>query len=89
MTPPTLTVAGRMVVTNSSTQITKDDQPITLAQLTAGEMVEVEGQQQMDNSVLAKSIDVEDGSSPSPSPSPSPDDSSSGTTSGHDSGEGD
>jgi hypothetical protein len=56
----TLMVAGRKVVTNSSTRITSDgDATLTLSALKVGAMVEVHGSTLSDNSVLATNINLE------------------------------
>jgi len=60
ITPPTLMVSGRMVVTNGSTRIRSGDKTIALTDLKPGEKVEVEGTKQADGSVLASKIKVED-----------------------------
>src|SRR5262249_7941520 len=84
ITPPTLTVSGRPVVTNADTKIKRSGNPITLADLKVGDQVEVEGTQQADGSVLASKIKFEDddnqdeneneneNENPNPSPKPSP-----------------
>ncbi len=59
VTPPTLSVAGRVVTTNASTRIHRGDTAIALADIKAGDLVEVRGALQTDGSVLA--ADVEDG----------------------------
>ncbi len=56
---PNLTVAGRTVVTDANTEIKKDDTHLTLADLHVGDVVQVSGTLQPDNSVLAKEIDLE------------------------------
>ena len=61
ITPPTLMVSGRKVMTNGSTRIRSGDKTITLADLKPGEKVEVDGTKQADGSVLASKIKVEDG----------------------------
>jgi uncharacterized protein DUF5666 len=61
ITPPTLMVSGRTVVTNGSTRIRSGDKIITLTDLKPGEKVEVDGTRQADGSVLASKIKVEDG----------------------------
>jgi hypothetical protein len=61
ITPPTLMVSGRKVVTNGSTRIRRGDKTVSLADLKVGDKVEVEGTKQADNSVLASKIKVEDG----------------------------
>jgi hypothetical protein len=58
---PTLVVAGRTVVTDSSTRITDGGADTTLSALTVGMMVEVEGALQADGSVLAERIKVVNG----------------------------
>ena len=56
---PNLTVAGRAVVTDANTEIKKDDALVTLADLHVGDVVQVSGTVQADNSVLAKEIELE------------------------------
>lgn len=56
---PNLTVAGRTVVTDANTEIKKDDTLVTLADLHVGDVVQVSGTLQADNSVLAKEIELE------------------------------
>ena len=60
ITPPTLMVSGRKVVTNGSTRIRRGDKTVALTDLKPQEKVEVEGTMQADNSVLASKIKVED-----------------------------
>jgi len=60
ITPPSLRVAGRTVLTNSSTKIKRDGQSIALSDLEVGQTVEVEGIAQPDGSVLAVKIATED-----------------------------
>ena len=60
MTPPTLTVSGRLVQTDSHTRIRSHDQTISLSDVKPGNVVEVEGQAS-GGAVLAQSINVEDG----------------------------
>jgi hypothetical protein len=48
ITPPSLRVAGRTVLTNSSTKIKRDGQSIALTDLQVGQTVEVEGNVQPD-----------------------------------------
>jgi hypothetical protein len=64
VTPPTLMVSGRKVMTNGSTRIRRGDKTVGLADLKVGEKVEVKGTlkgtRQTDNSVLASKIKVED-----------------------------
>ena len=63
VTPPTLTVGGRVVVTDSTTEFDADehDSRFTLADLHAGDTVKVEGTLQPDSSVLAREIEVRHG----------------------------
>ena len=57
-----LQVAGRRVTVDGNTRILgRDNTPIPFSSLQMGEMVEVEGRTQADNSVLAKKIKREDG----------------------------
>lgn len=60
VTPPTLTVGGRIVVTDSSTEIKADehDSSFTLADLQAGDTVKVEGTLQPDSTILAREIEL-------------------------------
>jgi hypothetical protein len=60
ITPPSITVAGRSVVTNADTRIKRSGQAITLSDITVGMKVEVEGVVQSDGSVLASKVKVED-----------------------------
>jgi hypothetical protein len=60
ITPPSLRVSGRVVVTNSSTRIERDDDRIALTDLRLGERVEVEGSRQADGSILARKIEAEE-----------------------------
>jgi hypothetical protein len=60
VTPPTLTVANKTVLTDSSTRITRNDGTAMLSDLQVGEHVEVEGMRQADGSVLATRIEAED-----------------------------
>jgi uncharacterized protein DUF5666 len=55
-----LTVAARLVHTNGGTRIRRKGDDLTVAALSIGQRVKVEGTQQADGSVLAKRIDVED-----------------------------
>src|SRR5712664_1141146 len=55
-----LTVAGRKVAVTDATKIRKDDAAATLADLTVGTPVEVEGTLNADGSVTASEIRVED-----------------------------
>lgn len=61
ITPPTLVVSGRKVMTNGSTRIRNGDKTVALTDLKPGQKVEVEGIAQTDGSVLASKIKVEDG----------------------------
>jgi hypothetical protein len=56
ITPPTLTVAGRVVVTDAATQIERDGMHLALTDLHVGDTVEVKGTLQSDGSVLAREI---------------------------------
>jgi hypothetical protein len=56
---PSLTVSGRKVTTTSLTQFKKNGATITLADVHIGDRVEVEGTPQVDQSVLARTITVE------------------------------
>ncbi len=58
---PNLTVAGRIVVTDASTQIKSHGDAIPFSTLAVGNRVEVEGETLADGSVLAKKISLEDG----------------------------
>lgn len=60
ITPPSLRVAGRTVITNGSTRIERDDRRIALTDLRVGERVEVEGMTQADGSILAREIEADD-----------------------------
>lgn len=60
ITPPSLRVSGRTVITNGSTRIERDDRRIGLTDLRVGERVEVEGMRQADGSILAREIEVEE-----------------------------
>ena len=60
VTPPTLKVSGRVVVTNADTRIKRGDRTITLADLKPTDKVEVEGLQQADATILAIKIKLED-----------------------------
>src|SRR5712675_1904838 len=55
-----LTVAGRKVAVTDATEIRKDDAAATLADLTVGTPVEVEGTLNADGSVTASEIEIED-----------------------------
>ena len=55
---PDLFVASHKVVTDSSTTIERGDMHVTLADLAAGDTVQVEGVLQADSSVLARRIEV-------------------------------
>ena len=59
ITPPTLRVAGRTVVTNGSTEIEVNDKHGTLGDLKVGMKAEVKGTRQADGSVLARKIQAE------------------------------
>ncbi len=56
ITPPTLKVAGRTVVTDAATEIERDGVRLGLADLHVGDTVEVKGTLQSDGSVLAREI---------------------------------
>ncbi len=56
---PSLTVSGRKVTTTSLTQFKRSGATITLADVHIGDRVEVEGTPQADQSVLARTITVE------------------------------
>lgn len=56
----TLQVAGKAVVTDGSTRITRHGDSIAFSTLQVGNKVEVEGTQRTDGSVLAKKISLED-----------------------------
>lgn len=56
---PSLTVSGRKVTTTSMTQFKNEGATITLADIHIGDRVEVEGTPQADQSVLARSITIE------------------------------
>ena len=57
--PPNLTVAGRLVQTDSSTEFKRQGDRIGLADLKVQDVVEVDGTAQADGSVLATKIEVE------------------------------
>ena len=57
--PPNLTVAGRLVQTDSSTEFKRQGDRIGLADLKVQDVVEVDGTAQADGSVLARKIQVE------------------------------
>jgi hypothetical protein len=59
VTPPTLTVANKTVLTDSNTRISRNDSTVMLSDLQVGEHVEVEGMRQADGSVLATQIEAE------------------------------
>jgi hypothetical protein len=59
ISPPDLTVAGRLVHTDAGTDIKKHGDHITLADIQVGDLVEVEGALQADGSVLARKVRVE------------------------------
>jgi riboflavin synthase alpha subunit len=58
---PSLTVSGRKVTITSLTQFKRSGAAITLADVHIGDRVEVEGTPQADQSVLARTITVEQG----------------------------
>jgi hypothetical protein len=61
VTPPSLKVGGRTVVTNASTKIVgQHDAPIPLTEIHPGDMVEVKGSAQADGSVLATRVKLDD-----------------------------
>jgi Domain of unknown function (DUF5666) len=55
---PDLFVGGRTIVTDSTTTIERADSQVTLADLAAGDTVDVKGMVQADSSVLARYIEV-------------------------------
>jgi hypothetical protein len=59
ITSPTLTVSGRTVTTDSSTQFFSGGAAVTLDSFAIGNVVEVEGVPQADGSVLARKISLE------------------------------
>jgi hypothetical protein len=59
VTPPTLTVADKTVLTNSATKIGEGDGAVRLSDLQIGDQVEVEDKRLADGSVLATRIEVE------------------------------
>ncbi len=61
VTPPTLKVSGRTIVTNSATQIRRGDNVITLSDVKVGDRVHVRGKLQTDGSILARIIRVAPG----------------------------
>lgn len=60
VTPPTLTVASKTVLTDSNTRISRNGNTVMLWDLQVGEHVEVEGMRQADGSVLATEVEAED-----------------------------
>ena len=60
VTPPTLTVANKTVLTDSNTRISRNGNTVMLWDLQVGEHVEVEGMRQADGSVLATEVEAED-----------------------------
>ncbi len=61
VTPPSLKVGGRTVMTNASTKIVgKHDAPIPLTDIHPGDKVEVKGTAQADGSVLATRVKLDD-----------------------------
>jgi hypothetical protein len=56
LTPPTLRVAGRTVMTDSNTHLHGQGQTHSLADFNVGDEVEVEGVQQPNGTVLADDI---------------------------------
>ena len=58
VTPPSLTVAGRIVRTTSATEIKRGRSRIGLAEVRVGETAKVEGTPQADGSVLAREIEI-------------------------------
>jgi uncharacterized protein DUF5666 len=62
VTPPSLRVAGRTVLTDSATKIRDGkNAPIALSGVHPGDVVEVEGTSRADGSILASQVKVEDG----------------------------
>ncbi len=59
VTPPTLMVASRTVVTDGNTRITRKGDSIPLSSLRAGDIVEVKGTMQPNGDVLARRINLE------------------------------
>jgi hypothetical protein len=59
ITPPSLTVAGQNVLTDSSTRIEAEDERISLGDLKVGQTVEVKGVAQSNGRILARRIKVE------------------------------
>lgn len=60
VTPPTLTVADKTVLTDSATRIRRGDRTVLLSDLQVGERVEVKGKRLADGSILATRVEVED-----------------------------
>lgn len=60
VTPPSLRVSGRLVLTDTATRIERDDRRIALGDLKVGERVEVEGTRRADGSLLARKIEVDE-----------------------------
>ncbi len=59
ISPPNMTVAGRLVQTDTNTEFKRNGDRIGLADLKVQDVVEVKGTGQTDGSVLAKKITVE------------------------------
>ena len=59
VTPPSLRVDGRTVLTDSSTRITRRGRSISLADIHAGDRVEVEGKSRSGGGLLATKISLE------------------------------
>jgi hypothetical protein len=57
---PNIIVAGRTIMITTTTEITRKGNAITLADLSVGDLVEVEGALAADGSVVAKKISLED-----------------------------
>lgn len=69
VTPPNLTVAGRVVVTDSTTEFEAGDDgdgELTLADFHAGDTVKVEGMLQPDSTILAREIELRRGEAEQP-----------------------
>ncbi|HMA06525.1 MAG TPA: DUF5666 domain-containing protein [Ramlibacter sp.] len=68
--PNQLVVAGRPVITNSSTKIEIADRDAYFSALSVGQKAEVKGLLQVDQSVLATSIEAQAAVAPPPAPRP-------------------
>src|SRR5690242_11246313 len=68
--PGRLVVAGRPVLTNSSTKIEIADKDASFSALAVGQKVEVKGTLQADQSVLASEIEAQAAVAPPPAPRP-------------------